>query len=176
MIFAFKYSFFLQNLIIVFGPSIVIHVGFKSYNNLLDIPILVHEIWTKSYNTQHFLTLGQWWKTGNGAKINVWNMSWILNHPSLKSSTTPPPSYEDLTVNHLMHPRSTSWDHALVHSLFKHSDATAIIAIPLYSRPIEDSRVWKATNYGSYTVKSAYRICVGTLVWSWKEIERLNTN
>jgi len=47
--------------------------------------------------------------------------------------------------------------------LFNHSNATAILASPLYSWSTEDSRVWKATIDGSYIVKSVYRICIDLL-------------
>jgi len=40
----------------------------------------------------------------------------------------------------------------------------------LYTRPIEDSRVWKATTDGSYTIKSAYRICID-LIHEYETLE-----
>jgi len=90
-------------------------------------------------------------------------MPWLRNLPSLKPSTPPPPNYENLTVNHLMLPGQTSWNHTLVHSLFNSGDAAAILSVPLFNRQSEDIRIWKETNDGSYTVKSAYRICTDLL-------------
>jgi len=47
--------------------------------------------------------------------------------------------------------------------LFNHVDAAAIFSIPLYNRHKEDSRIWKVTNDGSYTVKPTYHICINIL-------------
>jgi len=87
-------------------------------------------------------------------------MPWVRNLLSFKPSTTLLPSYEDLTVSHLMNLGFLSWDHTIVQSIFTHTDANSILATPLYSRPADDSRVWRATTNGSYTVKSAYRIYI----------------
>jgi hypothetical protein len=119
--------------------------------------------WRNLWSTQHLLTLGHRWKIGDGSKINVWNMSWLRNLPSLKPSTPPPRDYEDLKVSDLLISGSTYWNHNLVHSLFNHVDAAAILSTPLYNRQREDSRIWKATNDGSHSVKSAYRICIEIL-------------
>jgi hypothetical protein len=130
--------------------------------NFFDAP-LGHNpsyTWRSLRSTQHLLTLGHRWKIGDGSKINVWNMPWLHNLPSLKPSTPPPPNYEDLKVSDLMIPGSTYWNHNFVHSLFNDGDAPAILSTPLYNRQREDSRIWKATNDGSYSVKSTYRICI----------------
>jgi hypothetical protein len=137
----------------------VLNAKYFIRRDFLEVP-LGHNpsyTWRNLWSTQHLLTLSHRWKVGNGAKINVWNMPCVRNLPSLKLSITPPPSYEDLTVSHWMHPGSLSWDHTLVRSMFNQSDATAILATHLYSWPIEDSRVRKATIDVSYTVKSVYR-------------------
>jgi ribonuclease HI len=119
--------------------------------------------WRSLWSTQHLLTLGYRWKIGDGSKIKVWSMPWLRDLPSLKPSTPPPPTYEDLTVNHLMLPDISSWNHDLVHSLFNPDDAAAILSTPLYNRRSEDTFIWKATVDGSYSVKSAYRICIDLL-------------
>jgi len=118
--------------------------------------------WRSLWSTQHLLTLGHRWKIGNGSKINVWTMPWIRGLPSLKPSTTPPLHYNDLTVAHL-HTGMNSWNHALVPSLFNPSDVAAILATPLYSTQREDTRISKASVDGSYSVKSAYCICIDLL-------------
>jgi len=66
--------------------------------------------WRSLWSTQPLLTLGHRWKIGDGSKVNVWNMPWIRSLPSLKPSTPPPLYFEDLTVNYLMNPGSTSWN------------------------------------------------------------------
>ena len=120
--------------------------------------------WRSLWSTQSLLTLGHRWKIGDGTKINFWNMSWIRSLPSLKPSTIPPPHYKDLTVSHLLNSGMNSWNQMIVQSIFNHSDASAILATPFYSRTMEDTRIWKASINGSYSVKTAYRICMDLLL------------
>jgi hypothetical protein len=68
-------------------------------------------------------------------------------------------NFEDLTVNYLLDSDLNSWNTTLVRAIFTSSDAAAILAKPLYTRSTLDQRIWKPTFDGSYTVKSAYRIC-----------------
>lgn len=116
--------------------------------------------WRSLWSTQSLLTLGHRWKIGNGSQNNVWNMPWICNSPTLKPSTPPLLHYEDLTVNYLLNPDGNSWNIPLVQSLFNHSDAASIVSMPLFPRLHSDQRIWKLTTDGSYTVKSAYCICL----------------
>jgi len=111
------------------------------------------------WSTQSLLTLGHRWKIVDGSQINVWSMSWIRNLPSLKPSRQPLPNYEDLTVNSLLNPTLNSWNISLVQALFNASDVVAILATPLFGSASNDRHIWKTTFDGSYTIKSAYRIC-----------------
>jgi len=120
--------------------------------------------WRSLWSTQSLLTLKHRWKTRDGTKINIWNMPWIRSLPSLKPSTTRPPHYEDLTVSHLINTGMNSWNQMIVQSIFNHSDASAILATPLYSRMMEDTRIWKASIDGSYSIKTAYHICTDLLL------------
>lgn len=69
--------------------------------DFLDAPIGHNPsyTWRSLWSTQHLLTLGYRWKIGDGSKINVWNMPWIQNLPSLKPSTPPLPHYKISIVN-----------------------------------------------------------------------------
>nr|ABN08038.1 RNA-directed DNA polymerase (Reverse transcriptase) [Medicago truncatula] len=120
--------------------------------------------WRSLWSTQSLLTLGHRWKIGDGSKINVWSMPWIRNLLSLKPSTSPPLHQHDLTVNSLLSADFNSWDTTLVQSLFNDAEAAAILSTPLFARSGSDVRIWKATVDGTYTVKSAYRICSDLLL------------
>nr|ABN08723.1 Polynucleotidyl transferase, Ribonuclease H fold [Medicago truncatula] len=96
---------------------------------------------------------------GDGSKINLWTMPWIRNLPSHKPSTPMPAHHEDLTVNYLLNLEGLSWNQQIVTSIFNPQDAAAILSIPLHNRLLSDTRIWKTTTTGNYTVKSAYRIC-----------------
>lgn len=120
--------------------------------------------WRSLWSTQSLLTLGHRWKIGDGSKINVWSMPWIRNLLSLKPSTSPPLHQHDLTVNSLLSADFNSWDTTLVQSLFNDAEAAAILSTPLFARSSSDIRIWKVTVDGTYTVKSAYRICSDLLL------------
>ena len=70
------------------------------------------------------------------------------------------------------------WNQMIVQSIFNHSDASAILATPLYSCTMEDTRIWKASIDGSYSVKTAYRIYMDLLLaatpsrvsYNWKSL------
>jgi len=102
-------------------------------------------------------------------------------YPVSQTFNSTNPFLEDLTVNHLMNLDCLSWNHTLVNSLLIHQDASAVLSIPLFNRTMTDSRIWKVTSDGNYTVKSAYRICVDLLHSStnaqaaitWQNIWRL---
>jgi len=116
--------------------------------------------WRSLWSTQSLLTLGHRWKIGDGSKINMWSMPWIRDLPSCKPLTPPPPQYGDVTVNSLMNFDMNSWNSMLLHSLLSATDAAAVLSIPPYPHRREDIRIWKATNDGHYSVKSAYRVCI----------------
>jgi len=119
--------------------------------------------WRSLWSTQSLLTLGHRWKIEDCSNINVWSMPWIHSIPSHKPSTPPPPLFEDLTVNQLMNLDCFSWNHTMVYSLLNHHDVVVVTTIPLFNRAMVDTRIWKATFDGNYTVKSAYRICIDLL-------------
>jgi len=52
-------------------------------------------------------------------------------------------------------------------TLYNPNDAAAILSTPLYNRRSEDTCIWKATVDGSYSVKTAYCICIDLLSESW---------
>jgi len=105
-------------------------------------------------------------------------MLWIRNLPSHKPSTSPPLHCEDLTVNALLNPSLNSWNISVIQNLFDATDVTAILSIPLFVRSRTDSRIWKSTVDGAYTVKTTYRLCSDLLLdvapvrnnFSWNSI------
>lgn len=121
-------------------------------------------IWRSLLCTRSSLTpLRHRWKIGDNTKINGWDMPWIRNLPSLKPSTTPPLHDEDQYVSHLINTVTNSWNRMIVQSIFNHFDASLILTAPLYSGMMGDTHIWKASVDGSYSVKTAYRICMDLL-------------
>lgn len=67
-------------------------------------------------------------------------------------------------VNALLNPGLNSWNIPVIQNLFDATDVTTILSIPLFARSRTDSRIWKSTVGGAYTVKTAYRLCSGLLL------------
>jgi len=94
-------------------------------------------------------------------------MPWIHTLSTLKPTTLPLVHHEDIIVNYLLNPGWNSWNIPLVQSLFNPLDVASILSMPLFTRDYTDGRIWKATVDGTYTVKSAYRICLDIITTSF---------
>jgi len=63
-----------------------------------------------------------------------------------------------------MEPNGVSWNWNVINGLFHNHDREAIAKMVLLNREGEDKRIWKFSQQGHYTVKSAYRYAMETLV------------
>jgi len=71
---------------------------------------------------------------------------------------------ENLKVSDLMEPNGVSWNSNVINGLFNNHDREAIAKMVLLNKEGEDKRIWKFSQQGHYTVKSAYRYAMETLV------------
>ncbi|CAN1752340.1 Putative ribonuclease H protein At1g65750 [Linum perenne] len=71
---------------------------------------------------------------------------------------------EAWTVRDLMITGHSTWDEDCIRGNFERDDAEAILNIPLTSGDQPDERVWHYEKHGKYSVKSAYRLLMYTMV------------
>jgi len=71
---------------------------------------------------------------------------------------------ENIKVADLMDSVGTSWNWDLIGEIFNDRDKDAIAKLALINREGEDKLIWKFDRQGNYTVKSAYRYAMETLV------------
>jgi len=71
---------------------------------------------------------------------------------------------ENLKVADLMDSNGVTWNWGLIAALFNEQDKAAIAKLALTNREGEDKRIWKFNSQGFYTVKSAYRYAMETLI------------
>jgi hypothetical protein len=116
--------------------------------------------WRSIQSTIPLLTLGYRWKIGDGSNINVWSAPWIRSRPNMRPTTAAHANYANLCVSDLFDPITNSWNHTLIASIFNGQDTADICRIPLHSRALHDSIIWKSSPNGNYTVKSAYKLCL----------------
>jgi hypothetical protein len=91
-----------------------------------------------------------------GNKVNIWKDNWLPQNNGYKILTPKanhiPTMVSDLIVNQ----PSTSWNSALIDSVFIPFEGDFITQLPLTQEPMEDQLMWPHTSDGCYTVKSGY--------------------
>jgi len=121
-------------------------------------------IW-RSIHASHVLVRGgQRWRIGNGNNISVWSMPWLREEGNSYVSSARVQGTENMKVADLMDSNGSSWNWGLIEGIFNAHDREAILKLSLLNRDKEDKLIWKFNNKGSYTVKSAYRYAMETLV------------
>ncbi|KAF8410385.1 hypothetical protein HHK36_002913 [Tetracentron sinense] len=96
------------------------------------------------------------WDIGNGEQVNIWGDSWIPGINPDVLQTFQGQQSDLVTVSHLL-ATPTSWNIALIRSLFPSQVAHQIASIPLPLHAAYDRPFWKWTPKGSFSVRSAYR-------------------
>ncbi|CAL1403382.1 unnamed protein product [Linum trigynum] len=96
------------------------------------------------------------WKVGNGKLIRIWDDEWIPGKSFFYPDPVPANEFPDDLVSSIIDQQQGTWDSEKVERLFSAQYRVLISKIPLSSPPKEDSRIWKDSVSGSYTVKSAY--------------------
>ncbi|KAG6776840.1 hypothetical protein POTOM_016630 [Populus tomentosa] len=67
---------------------------------------------------------------------------------------------ETLMVSDLLGHDGSVWDESKIFTIFQHTDALAILSIPISSRRVNDELIWHYRNNGIYDVKSGYHAAV----------------
>lgn len=71
---------------------------------------------------------------------------------------------EHWKVADMMNVQGTSWNWGIVNELFNDRDKEEILKITIANPEAEDKFIWKFNNKGYYTVKSAYRYAMESLI------------
>uniref|UniRef100_A0A803Q767 RNase H type-1 domain-containing protein n=1 Tax=Cannabis sativa TaxID=3483 RepID=A0A803Q767_CANSA len=100
--------------------------------------------------------MGARWRIGSGISIPVLNQSWLpsKDNPYVSSSHE---ALRHCIVFNLLQVGNMCWDEEVLEDLFESRDVDLIGNIPLPLTPNMDSWYWAFEDYGSYSVKSAYR-------------------
>jgi hypothetical protein len=121
-------------------------------------------IWRSIFASQVLVRGGQRWRIGNGENIAVWKDPWLRTDGSSYVSSAIGQGMENLKVSDLIEPNGVSWNWNVINGLFNNHDRAAIAKMVLLNTEGEDKRIWKFNQQGHYTVKSAYRYAMETLV------------
>lgn len=85
---------------------------------------------------------------------------WIGSENPTKPRVVLHDEYQHRCVSSLIDKEEKMWNHDLIEHLFHAEEVKKIKSIPLSSNLPEDKRIWRLTNHGFFTVKSAYHLAV----------------
>jgi len=121
-------------------------------------------IWRSIFASQVIVRGGQRWRIGDGRKIKVWADPWLREGGNSYISSEKVQGIENIRVADLMDSAGIGWNWDLIGEIFNERDKDAIARLALINREGEDKLIWKFDPKGNYTVKSAYRYAIETLV------------
>ncbi|MCH79557.1 retrotransposon protein [Trifolium medium] len=113
-------------------------------------------VWRSIHASQVVVRRGLKWSIGDGSKINVWHFPWLRDEDNPYITSSIMAGYEGMLVSELLQPNEMQWNEALIHQLFNLIDASEILKIPVSCTRNEDVPVWRFSNNGIYSVRSAY--------------------
>jgi len=119
--------------------------------------------WRSIRSTILMLSLDYRWKIGDGNDINVWKDPWIRIRQNLRPSSIPSSNLLNMIVYQLFNPTTTTCNRDFIAFIMNTQDTSDICKLPLHSRTHSDTIIWNVSLNGSYTVKSAYKMCSSIL-------------
>jgi ribonuclease HI len=121
-------------------------------------------VWRSIYTSQVIVKGGLRWCIGDGKDISVWNEPWLRTSENSYIMSPLLQGGENLKVADLMDEATCTWKWDLINAIFNDRDIREIKKMAAINGGEADHKVWKFNNKGSYTVKSAYRYSMETLV------------
>ncbi|XP_019150373.1 PREDICTED: uncharacterized protein LOC109147192 [Ipomoea nil] len=134
--------------------------------------------WRSIMAAQGLITRNIRRRIGNGNTTLVWGDPWSIGDSEPRIVSDKPPHLGEVKVSGLIDPASSTWDIPLLNELFSPGDVDRISTIPI-SPAFDDMWYWHGDSKGIYTVKSAYRDLMGTVIVppsgfsSWNKIWNL---
>ncbi|MCH82487.1 RNA-directed DNA polymerase (Reverse transcriptase), partial [Trifolium medium] len=122
-------------------------------------------IWRSIYSSHVIVKGGLRWCIGDGTRINMWLDPWLRNAENPFTTSSIIQGHENMRVADLMRQGAiNSWDWDIIRAMMNERDQQEIARVTLTQGVVEDRMVWRFNNKGIYTVKSAYRYAMETLV------------
>lgn len=116
-------------------------------------------VWKAIEGVKEIIVKGACYLIGDGASINVWLDLWAPWIPNfIPKPAQPAFAKTPLAVSMLINGPPKCWNESLIHHLFEHSSAEAILSIPLASHQSFDKLIWVPCPKGEFAVKSAYKV------------------
>ncbi|XP_059436470.1 uncharacterized protein LOC132169451 [Corylus avellana] len=117
--------------------------------------------WRSLLVGRELLEEGLIWRIGNGTSVQIRGDKWIPLPITYTTQTCNSLIGENALVAELMEENPRQWNrHYIVYIFqsFGEEEATAICNLPLSRHHHDDKMIWRATNSGEFSVKSAYHL------------------
>jgi hypothetical protein len=121
-------------------------------------------IWRSIYTSRAIVRGGLRWCIGDGRRINIWHEPWLRDDANSYVTSPIIQGMVHYIVADLMNSTNHTWQWDTIESIFNSRDRGEISKIATRYMVGEDMHVWKFSTHGSYTVKSAYRYAMDTLI------------
>ncbi|KAJ0007435.1 hypothetical protein Pint_29767 [Pistacia integerrima] len=106
------------------------------------------------------LESGLMWRIGDGSKARIWQDKWLPSSSSFKIQSQCLGMDPEAKVATLIDPQSKSWKLDLLKDLFSESEVNTICQIPISIFNRLDKIVWRCSQNGLFSVRSAYHLQV----------------
>lgn len=104
------------------------------------------------------------WSVGDSSNIRVFGDSWLREDLTPRLMGPTPLHLLDLRVKDLLLQGAKRWNLHFLHEHMLPHEVDAILRVPLFASTVNDCRVWRGSDDGYYTVKTAYDTCLSNLV------------
>ncbi|KAG4377659.1 hypothetical protein GLYMA_18G177350v4 [Glycine max] len=111
-------------------------------------------IWRSIYCSWGLIKDGLRWQIGDGSRINMWQHQWLKGINNNSIGDAPHLSISQLNVKDLVVPNTRAWDINFTTALVPQQATDKIMKILLLEEMEDDSRIWRHTKDGCYSVKS----------------------
>jgi hypothetical protein len=113
-------------------------------------------VWRSFMAAQPVLQNGLIWRVGEGNDIGIWTDRWVPKPTTYKIHSPRMELDRNARVLELIDHDTRRWKDDMILRIFLDDEAKIIRSIPLSPLPTEDRIIWRGTENGIFSIRSAY--------------------